>query len=72
MANLQYMLIPQMAKKHTRLGIRSAIIAPIVRKKECDGVLYVDNSTKHGHYSTMDLDYLVLLATHTAAVLKQL
>ncbi len=72
MANLRYMLIPQVAKKHTKLGIRSAIIAPIVRKKECDGVLYVDNSTKHEHYSMMDLDYLVLLAIHTAAVLKRL
>ena len=72
MTNLQYILVPQMAKKYTRLGLRSAIIAPIVRKKECDGVLYVDNSTKHEHYSMMDLDYLVLLAIHTAAVLKRL
>jgi len=72
MANLRYTLIPQVAKKYTKLGIRSAIIAPIVRKKECDGVLYVDNSTKHEHYSTTDLDYLVLLAVHTAAVLKRL
>jgi len=72
MANRHYLLIPQMARKHIKAGIRSAIIAPIIRKNECDGVLYVDNSTKHGHYSMADLDYLVLLAIHTAAVLENL
>jgi pSer/pThr/pTyr-binding forkhead associated (FHA) protein len=50
--------------------IRSAMIAPIVRRGGCLGVLYVDNAMMHEHYTLGDLDYLILLAMHTAAVLK--
>jgi len=52
--------------------IRSAMIAAIVGPAGCYGVLYVDNAMMHQHYSLSDLDYLMLLAMHTAAVLKRL
>ncbi len=52
--------------------IRSAIIVAIMRPAGCFGVLYVDNAMVHEHYSLSDLDYLMLLAVHTAAVLKKL
>jgi pSer/pThr/pTyr-binding forkhead associated (FHA) protein len=52
--------------------IRSAMIASIVSPAGCYGVLYVDNAMVHQHYSLSDLDYLMLLAMHTAAILKRL
>jgi pSer/pThr/pTyr-binding forkhead associated (FHA) protein len=52
--------------------IRSAMIAAVVSPSGCFGVLYVDNAMVHEHYSLADLDYLMLLAMHTAAVLKKL
>jgi hypothetical protein len=52
--------------------IRSAMIAAIRRPVGCYGVLYVDNAMIHEHYSLSDLDYLMLLAMHTAAVLKKI
>ncbi len=52
--------------------IRSAMIAAVVGPSGCYGVLYVDNAMVHEHYSLSDLDYLMLLAMHTAAVLKRL
>ena len=53
-------------------AIRSAMIAAIMRPDGCYGVLYVDNSMKDKHYSLSDLDYLMLIAIHTAAILKQI
>lgn len=53
-------------------AIRSAMVAAIVRPDGCYGVLYVDNGMKDKHYSLSDLDYLMLIAIHTAAILKQL
>ncbi len=53
-------------------GIRSALIAPIMRRAGCVGVLYVDNAVDREHYSLSDLDYLMLLAAHTAAIMKRL
>jgi hypothetical protein len=35
-------------------------------------VLYVDNAMVHDHYSLSDLDYLMILAMHVAAILKGL
>jgi hypothetical protein len=32
--------------------------------------LYVDNAMDHEHYSLSDLDYLMLLAIHTAAIVE--
>ena len=52
--------------------IRSAMIAPVMRKAGCFGVIYVDNAMVHDHYMLGDLDYLIFLAMHTAALLKNL
>ena len=68
----KYMLIPQLPREMTAEGIRSAIIAPILRAKKCYGILYAENSTKHEHYAPADLDYLILLSLLTAAVLENL
>jgi pSer/pThr/pTyr-binding forkhead associated (FHA) protein len=67
----QSLVLPQVAAKLEQTErIRSAMIASIKSPKGCFGVLYVDNAMVHEHYSLSDLDYLMLLAMHTAAILK--
>ena len=51
--------------------IRSALIAAICGPSGCYGVIYMDNTMIHDHYTLGDLDYLMLVAMHTAAVLKR-
>ena len=51
--------------------IRSALIAAIAGPAGCYGVIYVDNAMIHDHYTLGDLDYLMLVAAHTAAVLSK-
>jgi GAF domain-containing protein len=46
------------------------MIAPIMDPTGCFGVLYVDNSADQGPYALSDLDYLMLLAIHTAAIVE--
>jgi pSer/pThr/pTyr-binding forkhead associated (FHA) protein len=68
----QSLVMPRVAADvEEKARIRSAIIATIRRSDGCYGVLYVDNAMVHEHYSLSDLDYLMLLAMHTAAVLKR-
>ncbi len=52
--------------------ICSALIASITRRQGCFGIIYIDNAMIQEHYSLSDLDYLMLLAIHTASVLKRL
>jgi len=52
--------------------IRSVLIAPIVSQAGCFGVLYANNTFRDEHYSLSDLDYMMLLAMHTATVLQKL
>ena len=66
----KYMLIPELPREITLEGFRSAIIAPILRGGDCFGILYAENSTKHEHYVVADLDYLILVSIHTAAVME--
>ena len=67
----QFLVLPRVsAKIEEKERIRSALIAAIMRPEGCFGVLYVDNAMVHEHYSLSDLDYLMLIAIHTAAVLK--
>lgn len=67
----QSLVLPQVsAKLEQSERIRSAMIASIKTAKGCFGVIYVDNSMVHSHFSLSDLDYLMVLAMHTAAVLK--
>ncbi|MHC4488556.1 MAG: GAF domain-containing protein [Planctomycetota bacterium] len=50
--------------------IRSAMIAPIMDPAGCFGVLYIDNAEDQESYNLSDLDYAVLLAIHTAAIVE--
>jgi pSer/pThr/pTyr-binding forkhead associated (FHA) protein len=68
----QFLVMPRVsAQIEEEEAIRSALIAAIIRPTGCFGVLYVDNAMKEKHYSLSDLDYLMLLAMHTAAILKK-
>mgnify|MGYP001040111351 CR=1 FL=1 len=69
----QYLVLPRVSAQIEKEDkIRSALIAPIMRQAGCLGVIYVDNSMESEHYSLSDLDYLMLIAIHTAAVLENL
>ncbi|MHC4596980.1 MAG: FHA domain-containing protein [Planctomycetota bacterium] len=68
----QFLVMPRVsAQIEEEEAIRSALIAAVMRPNGCFGVLYVDNAMKEKHYSLSDLDYLMLLAMHTAAILKK-
>ena len=67
----QFLLFPRIPPKDgEKEKIHSAMIAPILGVPGCFGVLYMDNSMSHEHYSISDLDYLILIAIHTAAILE--
>jgi len=65
-------LVPQIPREIAQGMIRSAIVVPVMRDKDCCGALYADNSRDHEHYTMADLDYLLLIAIHTAAVMQRL
>jgi pSer/pThr/pTyr-binding forkhead associated (FHA) protein len=68
----QFLVLPRVsAQMESKERIRSAMIASIIRPTGCFGVMYVDNAMKSEHYSLSDLDYLMLIAMHTAAILKR-
>ena len=68
----QFFVLPSVSAQVEAKGrIRSAIVAAIMRQTGCFGVLYVDNAMIHEHYSLSDLDYLMLIAMHTAAIMKK-
>ena len=58
--------------KEKKGQIRSVVISPIVSRAGCFGVLYSNNTFRDDHYSLTDLDYLMLLGFHTAAMLQKL
>ena len=66
----QFLLLPQVSAQIVEEGIRSAIIAPIMDPTGCFGALYIDNAMDQEPYSLSDLDYLMLLAINTAAILE--
>ncbi|MBN2182920.1 MAG: FHA domain-containing protein [Sedimentisphaerales bacterium] len=66
----EFVLLPQVATAAEQEKIRSAIIAPVLDPSGCFGVLYVDNAMDHQSYSLSDLDYLMLIAIHTAAIIE--
>lgn len=66
----QFLLLPQVSAQIGGEGIRSAMIAPIMDPTGCFGALYIDNAMDHEPYSLSDLDYLMLLAINTAAILE--
>jgi len=68
----QSLVMPRVAADvEEKARIRSALIASIAGPTGCYGVIYVDNAMVHDHYTLGDLDYLMLLAAHTAAVLSK-
>jgi len=66
----EFLLIPQISSLTGAPEPRSAMIAPIMDPTGCFGVLYVDNQLDDGPYALSDLDYLMLLAIHTAAIVE--
>jgi hypothetical protein len=46
------------------------MVGPVISKDGCFGVVYVDNDMSHEHYGLSDLDYLMLISIHTAAIIK--
>jgi len=68
----QFFVLPSVSAQVEEKGrIRSAMVAAIMRPTGCFGVLYADNAMIHEHYSLSDLDYLMLIAMHTAAIMKK-
>lgn len=68
----QSLVMPRVgADVEEKARIRSALIAAIAGPTGCYGVIYVDNAMIHDHYTLGDLDYLMLVAAHTAAVLSK-
>ncbi len=72
MEKRKYILVPRVPREIAEGTIRSVIIAPILKEKDCHGALYADNSKEHEHYTMADLDYLMLIAIHTAAIMERL
>ena len=68
----KYMIVPQVPRQIADGKVRSAMVAPIVKDKKCYGALYADNAREHEHYTTEELDYLILLSSTAAARLKVL
>jgi len=64
----QCLLFPRVLVQLGEDQIHSAMIVPIVGKGGCFGVLYLDNGMGHESYTLSDVDYLLLLAIHTASV----
>lgn len=58
--------------KEKKGQIRSVVIAPIMSQAGCFGVLYTNNTFRDDHYNLSDLDYLMLLGFHTAAIVGKL
>lgn len=68
----QFLVLPRVsAQLESKDRIRSAMIATIIRPNGCYGVIYVDNAMINEHYSLSDLDYLMLIAMHSASVLNK-
>lgn len=71
-AGNKYLLIHQMPRQITVRGIRSVIIAPMLAGTECYGIIYIENSTEHPHYSLPDLDYLIFVSMSAAYAIQHL
>jgi len=68
--NKLFLLFPSVSAEGRSAGVRSALIAPILDPDGCFGAVYVDNAIDSAAYSLSDLDYLMLLAIHTAAIVE--
>lgn len=68
--NNLFLLFPTVPAESQGAPIRSAMIAPILDPDGCFGVFYIDNAGDSAPYNLSDLDYLMLLAIHTAAIVE--
>lgn len=68
----QCLLFPRMSLELRQKRLQSAIIAPLLALDGCYGLIYVDNSMDHEHYTLSDVDYLMILAVSAAAFIKSL
>ncbi len=66
----QFLLLPRVLDQKDVEKINSVMIAPIKGQGGCFGVIYIDNAMDHERYTLGDMDYLILLAIHTATVLE--
>ena len=66
----QFLLFPQIPSQKRAAKVGSAMIVPILGASGCFGVIYVDNESSQEQYNISDLDYLILIAVHTAAILE--
>ena len=66
--NQEFLLFPRVTSQEGQAY--SAMIAPIIDLSGCFGVLYVDNTGEKQYYTLSDLDYLMLLTIHTAAIVE--
>ena len=66
--NQEFLLFPRVTSQEG--NAYSAMIAPIMDPSGCFGVLYIDNAGEKQYYTLSDLDYLMLLAIHTAAIVE--
>ncbi len=66
--NQEFLLFPRVTSQEN--NAYSAMIAPILDLSGCFGVLYLDNAGEKRYYTLSDLDYLMLLAIHTAAIVE--
>jgi pSer/pThr/pTyr-binding forkhead associated (FHA) protein len=66
--NQEFLLFPRVASQDGKAY--SAMISPIIDLSGCFGVLYLDNAGQKRYYTLGDLDYLMLLTIHTAAIVE--
>jgi len=71
-AGNKYLLIHQLPRQITIRGIRSVLICPLMAGQDCYGIIYIENSTEHPHYSLPDLDYLIFVSIAAAYAVKNL
>lgn len=68
----KYLLIHQLPRQIANRGIRSVVIAPIMVGNDNHGIIYIENSKEHSHYSLPDLDYLILLSINIGYAITRL
>jgi len=66
--NQEFLLFPRVTSQEDKAY--SAMIAPIIDLSGCFGALYLDNAGEKRYYTLSDLDYLMLLTIHTAAIVE--
>ena len=66
------LLIHQLPRQITARGIRSVLICPVLLGTDSYGIIYVENSTEHPHYSLPDLDFLMIISIFAAYMITKI